>query len=38
MKHERKKTAAHKDEKQDKILINKMIKKEMPKIKDKRKK
>lgn len=38
MKHERTKTAAHKDEKQDKILINKMIKKEIPKMKDKRKK
>lgn len=38
MKHEKKKTAAHKDEKQDKILINKMIKKEMPKMKPKGKK
>ena len=28
MKHEKKKTAGHKDEKQDKALIGKMIKKE----------
>ena len=28
---------AHKDEKQDKALINKMIKKEMPKMKKKNK-
>lgn len=32
MKHEKKKTAAHKDAKQDKELFGKMMKKEMPKM------
>ncbi len=36
MKEKKKmKTAKHKDEKQDKALINKMMKKEMPKMKGK---
>ncbi len=33
MKHQKKKTAAHKDAQQDKALFGKMMKKEMPKIK-----
>lgn len=38
MKHEKKKTAAHKDAAQDKVLISKMIKKEESKLKPKGKK
>ncbi len=32
MKHTKKKSAAHKDAKQDKALIGKMMKKEVPKM------
>lgn len=37
MKHEKKKTAGHKDAAQDKVLINKMIKKEEKKLMPKKK-